>query len=749
MFETARQAATAAGEASAALWHRAKRMLPPTRRPAPDHTNPPSMVAVHDLEQLRDEATQALALANSQLESAVGARTKELADTAAQLHTLVRLAPVGIVQLDSTGGLLTANDQWLALSGLTLEQSQGSGWAAAMHPDDTERVGSEWAVHAADGTAYQTSLRFRTPNGRVNWVQVHSAPTYDNGVLVGHLASVTDVTALRLAEQRVTAMQARFEAAFASSPLGTAIVTLDGRVLEGNRRLFELTGAPASVLNKPVEDIFCVIEERDATPSPFRAEQHAHQRSERQMRCSEGEEIWVNVNIAEIHEGERATGLLYQLEDVTARRLAEARVEHQAFHDSLTNLPNRLLLLARLDLALLEATRTNRGVGVLFLDLDRFKAVNDTLGHQAGDAVLVEVAARLLEGARTNDTVARIGGDEFVVVCPDLENEVDLTTIVERLQVSLGQPITLGCAVATIDASIGIAFGTSQDDPEALLVSADASMYRAKDRMHKTVRIVAEPVVTSRRLELATALREAVVRGEIETWYQPIVDLQRSGEAAVVATEALARWRRPKTGIVMPGDFIGIAEDTGLITEIGAAVLHQACVAGTSLDHLAISVNVSARQFARDDFGAIVRHALHVSGLPSYRLCLELTESSLVEAIDSAAATFQDLRELGVRLAIDDFGTGYSSFTQLRAFTFDLLKIDMTFIRGIEESSRDRGVVEGILRLADVLHLDVIAEGIETAGQRDLLRQMGCRFGQGYFFSRPAPTVQPTLVSHR
>ncbi|MBC7590517.1 MAG: PAS domain S-box protein [Salinibacterium sp.] len=238
---------------------------------------------------------------------------------------------MGIVQLDTTGGLLTANDQWLALSGLTLVQSQGSGWAAAMHPDDTERVGSEWAVHAADGTACQTSLRFRAPNGQVNWVQVHSAPTYDNGVLVGHLASVTDVTALRLAEQRVTAMQARFEAAFASSPLGTAIVTLDGRVLEGNRRLFELTGAPASVLNKPVEDIFCVIEEPDATPSPFRAEQHARQRPERQIRCSEGEEIWVNVSIAEIHEGELATGLLYQLKDVTARRLAEARVEHQAF----------------------------------------------------------------------------------------------------------------------------------------------------------------------------------------------------------------------------------------------------------------------------------------------------------------------------------------------------------------------------------------------------------------------------------
>jgi len=704
---------------------------------------------LRELDRLRDHSAAELVHANAGLESAVSERTVELADTAMQLNALVRLAPVGIVELDATGSLLTANDQWLALSGLRLDQALGSGWTAAVHPDDAERLAAEWAVHSAAGTTYQTSVRFRTPRGRINWVQVHSEPTYSDGVLVRHVAAVTDVTAVRTAEQEASAARARFEAAFESSPLGTAIVTLDGYVVEGNRRLFELAGPAGRVLNRPIENIFRPVNSADAgaNVSPSTHE-HTHQRSERELHGTD--EIWVNVSVAEIHENARVTGLLYQLEDVTARRLAEARVDHQAFHDSLTDLPNRSLLLRRLDDALLAAAHNDRGVGVLFLDLDGFKAVNDTLGHRSGDLVLIEVAARLVSGARTDDTVARIGGDEFVVLCPDMGTIEDVAVIAGRLQESLVRPIALGTATASIDASIGVAFGFGTADPETLLHDADQAMYVAKKRDHGHFQVfdIHDRDVTSQRLETESALRGAVARGEIETWYQPIVDLQDGNEATVVATEALARWRRPTTGIIMPGDFIALAEESDLIADIGQAVLNQACVAATALDQVVVSVNVSARQLARDDFGAVVRQALRVSGLPPAQLCLELTETSLLDAPGPAAATFAGLRSLGVRLAIDDFGTGYSSFTQLRAFTFDLLKIDMTFIRGIEKSDRDRGVVEGILRLADVMHLDVIAEGIETAGQRDLLREMGCRYGQGYFFSRPSPAARPTLVSH-
>ena len=712
-------------------------------------------VRLRTLDRLRDNSAAELLQANAGLESAVTERTSELSDTALKLNALVQVAPVGIVELDASGGLLTANEQWLALSGLQLEKSLGSGWATAIHPDDLERVSTEWGEHVAAGTAYQTSVRYRNPRGQITWVQVHTAPTVRDGIVVGHVAAVTDVTAVRIAEQEASAAHARFEAAFESSPLGTAIVTLDGYVVEGNRRLFELAGPAGRVLSRPIENIFKPSTSSDkdartddgANVSPS-ANVHTHQRSERELRGID--EICVNVSVAKIHEDDRVTGLLYQLEDVTARRLAEARVEHQAFHDSLTDLPNRLLLLNRLDEALLAVAHNDRGVGVLFLDLDGFKAVNDTLGHHSGDVVLIEVAARLVSGARTHDTVARIGGDEFIVLCPDMGTIEDVAVIAQRLQESLVRPITLGTATASIDASIGVAFGRGTADPETLLHDADQAMYLAKKQGHGHFEVFDEHDrgVTSQRLETESALREAVARGEIETWYQPIVDLQNGNEATVVATEALARWRRPATGIMMPGDFIALAEESGLIADIGQAVLNQACVAATALDQVIVSVNVSARQFASEDFGATVRQALRVSGLPPEQLCLELTESSLLDALSPAAATFADLRTLGVRLAIDDFGTGYSSFTQLRAFTFDLLKIDMTFIRGIEESARDRGVVEGILRLADVMHLDVIAEGIETAGQRDLLREMGCRYGQGYYFSRPSPAAQPTLVSH-
>ena len=311
--------------------------------------------------------------------------------------------------------------------------------------------------------------------------------------------------------------------------------------------------------------------------------------------------------------------------------------------------------------------------------------------------------------------------------------------IATNLREAVAKPISVGDQIAEVDASIGVAFGVGRDDAEALLRDADQAMYHAKDRGRARYAVFDSDLRgrIERRLDTELGLRAAVERGEIETWYQPIVDLQ---EPAVVANEALARWRRPGIGIVMPDTFISIADETGMIKDIGAAVLTQACLAAAAMpDGLAVSVNVSARQFVRHDFGAVVERALSLSQLPPDRLWLELTEGNIVEAIDSAARTFQELREQGVRVAIDDFGTGFSSFEHLRTFKVDMLKIDMTFVRDVGRSDHDRAIVEGILRLADSLHLDVVAEGIETALQRDLLRGLGCRFGQGYLFGRPLP----------
>ena len=701
---------------------------------------------LRDLDRQRDAAMQALAEVNHTLEETVANRTRELAETADTLHTLIKIAPVGIVQLDADGGLVSANDQWLALSGLTKSQSRHDGWANAVHPDDAERVRRDWALSSAAGEPYETTMRFRTPSGQVNWVQVSTAPIRDGAGIIGHLASVTDVTAQRAAEVAAAAAAARFEAAFASSPLGSAIVTPDGQVVAANRRLLDLAGRHTPVVNAHIETIFMPVENGDDGPSDGVALEavSTRQRMDRRMRHGGDQETWVKVSIAEI-EDEQAGGLLYKLEDITARRLAEARVEHLAFHDPLTNLPNRLLLLDRLKQALLQASRQGRGVAVLFIDLDRFKFVNDSLGHHAGDAVLTEVGLRLSQSIRSGDTVSRIGGDEFVVICPDVGGSSDVHRIAESIQAAVARPIEVGEQVASVDASIGIAFGLGHDDAELLLRNADQAMYLAKDRGRARYEVFDDDLRyrIHQRLDRELALRDAVELDQIETWYQPIVDLQNH---KVVATEALARWRRPDRGLVMPADFIALAEEVGLIKGIGSTVLNQACRAATGLGQgMAVSVNVSARQFVQDDFGDVVKRTLAETGLPPEQLWLELTESAVLHAIDSAARTFQELRALGVRLAIDDFGTGYSTFTHLRAFTVDLLKIDLTFIRDVESSDHDRAIVEGIVRLADSLNLDVVAEGIETPSQRDLLRGMGCRYGQGYLFSKPAPTASPTL----
>ncbi|TDW29736.1 GGDEF domain-containing phosphodiesterase [Cryobacterium psychrophilum] len=702
---------------------------------------------LRELDRQRDEAMHALATVNHTLEDAVGHRTRELAEAADTLHTFIKIAPVGIVQLDSAGGLLTANDQWLALSGLSLRESLADGWVKAMHPDDLDRVSAEWGEAVAAGIGYETALRFRTPAGRVNWVQVSTAPIHDQDSLAatGHLGTVTDITELRDAEESAAAARARFEAAFASSPLGTAIVSLDGEVLEANKRFFDLAGRSAAVVAAHIDEIFMPVGDRGddrprLTDGPF-----TRQRMDRRMRRGDGEETWVKVSIAEISEGEHTGGLLYQLEDITARRLAEARVEHLAFHDPLTNLPNRRLLLDRLNQALLLSARNGHGVAVLFIDLDRFKFVNDSLGHYAGDAVLAEVGIRLRMTARSTDTVSRIGGDEFVVICPDVGSNRDVNKIADALQKVIAEPVLIGDQMASVDASIGIAFGQGHDDAELLLRNADQAMYLAKDRGRARYEVFDDDLRgrIERRLDTELALRDAVQLGEIETWFQPIVDLQQQ---TVVATEALARWRRPDKGLVSPGEFIAIAEEVGLIKGIGTTVLGQACRAATSLGgRMAVSVNVSPRQFVQDDFGVFVKRMLKETGLPADQLWLELTESAVLEAIDSAARTFQELRALGVRLAIDDFGTGYSSFSHLRSFTVDLLKIDLTFVRDVERSDHDRAIVEGIVRLGDSLNLDVVAEGIETTGQRDLLTEMGCRYGQGYLFSKPSPVVFPNV----
>jgi diguanylate cyclase (GGDEF)-like protein/PAS domain S-box-containing protein len=431
------------------------------------------------------------------------------------------------------------------------------------------------------------------------------------------------------------------------------------------------------------------------------------------------------------------------IHDISERKHLEAELINQALHDPLTGLANRTLLLDRIAHALTRSGRSGSPTTLLFLDLDGFKTVNDSLGHAVGDKLLIAVAERLGAGLRPTDTIARLGGDEFAILLEDTGTEA-ATPIAERLGRSLATPFDVGGREVLARASIGMATGApGQRAADELLRDADLAMYMAK-RKGKGGHAIFEAAMHTaalERLELEADLRRALAAGEILVHYQPIV---RLADASLVGMEALVRWNRPGHGLVSPAGFIPVAEETGLILELGRWVLEEACrqVVAWQSDHplsppLELSVNLSARQLQDPGLVEQVEETLGHSGLEPSRLVLEITESMLMKEPDTAAERLAALKRLGVRLAIDDFGTGYSSLSYLRRFPVDVLKIDKAFVGAIAAGPEDAALAHAIVRLANTLELGTVAEGIETEEQLAKLRQLGCELGQGYFFARP------------
>ena len=442
-------------------------------------------------------------------------------------------------------------------------------------------------------------------------------------------------------------------------------------------------------------------------------------------------------------------GMSRSIRYAVERTRAEATMAHRALHDPLTGLPNRLLFVDRLALALARSGRSSGSVAVLFLDLDNFKAINDSHGHEAGDQLLVHVARRVEGALRPADSVARFGGDEFMILCDAVEDERDAAVIGERVLAALERPFPLGEGEVALGGSLGLALGGQESTPEGMVRNADIAMYRAKERGGARYEIF-DPAIGERvvnRLNQESELRQAIERDELRLVYQPIVAVS---DGRLVGAEALVRWEHPERGLLAPAQFLPLAEETGMIVPLGRWVLQEACAQATRWQEnsrlLRIAVNVSAHQLANNELGPLVIEVLARTGLDPSRLGLEITESVLLEESRISVDLLGELRALGVQVSLDDFGTGYSSLSYLRRLPLDTVKLDRAFISGLAETGVDRRIVAAVVQMARALSMTVIAEGVETAAQWACLRELGCHLAQGYYFARPMPAGQMTSL---
>ncbi len=541
----------------------------------------------------------------------------------------------------------------------------------------------------------------------------------------------------------------RFRSAFDNAAIGMALVTPEGRWLQVNQSLCKLLGYSQRELM--AIDYLSVLHPNDLRPALanfknlLRGKIPSCQMEKRYLNKA-GLEVWGLWSASLARDSHTHTpNLIFQIQDITDRKQAEERLHHDAFHDALTGLPNRALFIDHVKLAIARLQRRNdHTFAVLYLDLDRFKVVNDSLGHMGGDQLLVGIARRLEYCLRPGDTIARLGGDEFTVLLEDIGDGSDIPRIADRIQKELSAPFNLSGREVFTSVSMGIALSSeSYELPEDILRDADTAMYRAKS-MGKARHEMFDTGMHSEAikvLQLETDLRRAIEREEFIVVYQPIMSLD---SGLLRGFEALVRWRHPERGLVAPMDFIPIAEETGMIVQIGEWVLREACQQMQKWQEIFPSepasfmcVNLSVKQFSQPDLTSRVAATLAETGLAPTSLKLEITESAVIENVETATKMLEQLQALGVQLAMDDFGTGYSSLSNLHRFPINTLKIDRSFITRMAENNENAEIVRTISGLAQNLGMDVVAEGVETREQLDLLKSLGCQFGQGYFFSKP------------
>jgi diguanylate cyclase (GGDEF)-like protein/PAS domain S-box-containing protein len=533
---------------------------------------------------------------------------------------------------------------------------------------------------------------------------------------------------------------------FERASVAQAVLGLDGRLVEVNQEMVALTGYPRAELEGMLLARLGHPDDRARMSnvlSGLTAGALAESRFETRLCRQDGRVVEAAVGITAVPDTSGHTStFVVVVQDITAQREAQAELAERALRDPLTGLANRTLLLDRLERLLVRRDATASAVGVLMIDLDEFKLINDSYGHAAGDRLLRAIAIRISRSVRVGDTVARIGGDEFVVLCATLADAREAVVVAERIRDALSQPVSLDEGDVVVTPSIGIAV-TPAPDALSLLRDADAAMYRAKQRGRSRVEVYDDSLrlAITTRLRVQKELRTALQRNQLRLHYQPIVSVDTG---RVVGAEALLRWAHPDRGLLAPSQFLEVAEDTGLIVPIGAWVLERACsdakawVVSVSNPPY-VAVNISERELGDPTFGTTLERCLATSGLPPRSLVVEISERALAKEPGPTESLVELLDRLGVRLAIDDFGTGYSSFLHLRRFPVQAIKIDRQFVGGLGVSEEGTAIVTSAVSLAQALGLGVVAEGVDDQSQVDLLRLLGCPLGQGYAWAKPVP----------
>jgi len=638
--------------------------------------------------------------------------------------------------------------------------------------EEWEDAGRRTYTATPPGETFEGEARFRRRDGSTFQCRARGRRTDTGEAEQEWIWSYEDVTAEREAEMRVQRALAEQDLILDNATVGIAFVR-SRSIARCNRFFEEMMGAKRGALvGQRTSALFA--DEKDWEEAARRAFEDTPpggiHRSEARLKRADGSSFICAMRGRRIDSGDAEQVWIWSYEDVTAEREADlrvqqalgeleravaertaeleeakARAQHLADHDALTGLPNRRLLEDRLTQALALGHRNRKNSAVMFVDLDRFKMINDSLGHAVGDALLKEVAGRLVTQLREGDTICRIGGDEFVVVLPEVKRSSDVAHVAQKVIEQLSQPVTVEERELVVTCSIGIAvYPDDGRDAETLIRNADAAMYHAKELGRANYQFFTEQMnqAASRRLQLESDLRRAVGKGELRVHYQPIVDV---ASGRIAAHEALVRWQHPERGLVLPAEFIQLAEETGIILKLGEWILGEACrwntfigARGPDGGELQIAVNLSARQFNDPHLSRVVARALKETGLPPRLLELEITESTAMQQTDVTLRTLKKLKQLGVSIAIDDFGTGYSSLSYLRRFPVDKVKIDRSFVAEVP-ANRDQGaIVSAIIALAHALQIKVVAEGVETEAQREFLKSCGCDLIQGYLVGKPA-----------